>query len=55
LKPKPIRWKLLLLEFALVTKDNNLSRLTSCEITSKEEEIMETFPNEKLLTIKENP
>jgi len=34
---------------------DHLSRLTNSEITSKEEEIMETFPNEMLLSIKERP
>jgi len=63
-KPRLIRWILLLQKFNLVIKDkkrsenlvvDHISRLTKAEIMCKEKEIMETFPNEKLLAIKERP
>nr|KYP51625.1 Retrovirus-related Pol polyprotein from transposon 17.6 [Cajanus cajan] len=63
-KPRLIRWILLLQEFDLEIKDksdkenlvaDHLSRLVNDEVTMKEREILEEFPNEKLLMVQERP
>ena len=62
-KLRLLRWILLLQEFNLVIKDkkgcenfvaDHLSRLHNTEVTS-EEEIVEEFPDERLLLIQERP
>ena len=59
-KPRFIRWILLLQEFDLVIKDkkgsenvvaNHLSRLENEDVTSKEVEIRDKFPEESLFLI----
>nr|KYP49928.1 Retrovirus-related Pol polyprotein from transposon 17.6 [Cajanus cajan] len=63
-KPRLIRWILLLQEFDLEIKDkigkqnlvvDHLSRLINDEVTMKEREILEEFPDEKLLMVQERP
>lgn len=62
LKPKLIRWILLLQEFDLVIKDKkrnenhlayHLSRVENAKVTQKELEIQQEFPNEKPFIVKE--
>nr|KYP32755.1 Retrovirus-related Pol polyprotein from transposon 17.6 [Cajanus cajan]KYP32757.1 Retrovirus-related Pol polyprotein from transposon 17.6 [Cajanus cajan] len=59
-KPRLIRWILLLQEFDLEIKDksgkenlvaDHLSRLINDEVTLKEREILEEFPDEKLFMV----
>ena len=63
-KPRLIRWILLLQEFDLVIRDkkgsenvvaNHLSRLVNEEVTLKEVEIIDEFPDEALFKINERP
>ena len=63
-KPRLIRWILLLQEFDLVIKDkkgsenlvaDHLSRLVNEEITLKELEIKDEFPDESLFVVNERP
>jgi len=63
-KPRLIRWILLLQEFDLVIKDNkgfenlvadHLSRLVNEDVTSKEAEIRDKFPDESLFLIVGRP
>jgi len=63
-KPRLIRWILLLQEFDLVIKDKkgsenvvayHLSRLVNEDVTSKEAEIREKFPDESLFSIVGRP
>ncbi|KAK2369206.1 hypothetical protein QL285_082354 [Trifolium repens] len=63
-KPRLLRWILLLQEFDLEIRDkkavgnvvaDHLSRLENSEITSKEKNIEEEFPDEKLFAISERP
>ena len=63
-KPQLIRWILLLQEFDLVIKDkkgsenvvaDHLSRLVNEDVTSKEAEIKDKFPDESLFLIAGRP
>ena len=63
-KPRLIRWILLLQEFDLVIKDkkgsenvvaDHLSRLVNEDVTSKEDEIKDKFPDESLFLIVGRP
>ena len=63
-KPRLIRWILMLQEFDLVIKDNkgfenlvadHLSRLVNDDVTSKEAEIRDKFPDESLFLILGRP
>ena len=63
-KPRLIRWILLLQEFDLVIRDkkgsenvvaNHLSRLVNEEVTSKEAEVRDEFPDESLFLVSERP
>lgn len=63
-KLRIIRWMLLLQGFNLEIRDkkdtknlvaNHLSRLVNLEITKEESEVLEEFPDEKLLMIEERP
>jgi len=63
-KPRLIRWILLLQEFDLVIKDkkgsenvvaDHLSRLVNEDVTSKEAEIRDKFPDESLFSIVGRP
>ncbi|KAK2382251.1 hypothetical protein QL285_069799 [Trifolium repens] len=63
-KPRLLRWILLLQEFDLEIRDkkgvenvvaDHLSRLENSEITLKEKNIEEEFPDEKLFAISERP
>jgi len=63
-KPRLIRWILLLQEFDLEIKDkkgtenlvaDHLSRLINDEVTAKEAEVREEFPDEKLFAMHERP
>ena len=63
-KPRLIRWILLLQEFDLVIKDkkgsenlvaDHLSRQVNEEVTLKELEIRDEFPDESLFMVNERP
>ena len=63
-KPKLIRWILLLQEFDLVIQDkkgsenvvaDHFSRLVNKEVTSKEAEVRDEFPDESLFLVSERP
>lgn len=62
--PRLIRWVLLLQEFDLEIRDkkdsenvvaDHLSRLNNSEMTIKEDEIQEEFPDKILLVVQERP
>jgi len=63
-KPRLIRWIFLLQEFDLVIRDkkgsenvvaDHLSRLVNEEVTAKEVEVRDQFPDESLFLISERP
>ena len=63
-KPRLIRWILLFQEFHLVIRDkkgsenvvvDHLSRLVNEEVTTKEVEVRDQFPNESLFLVSERP
>jgi len=61
-KPRLIRWMLLLQEFDMEIRDkkesenhvtDHFSRLANEEVTAKETEVVDEFPDEKLLVVQE--